>query len=214
MSAGVQDLLRAHDLLQALRQEVFTSPLETVGTLLGVGNIVLLIRRSIWNYPVGIASVVTLSVVFFRTQLFSDTLLQVFFVVVQGIGWAVWLRHREPDGELIVASNTQSETAAALLLTAAGALLLGSFMQRYLHAAYPFWDATVASASVTAQLLLTWRRMENWLWWIGSNLISITIYNLKGLHILSGLYAFYLVMCVLGYREWRHRYAAQQNLVL
>lgn len=207
MTAGL------HALLSALRQEVFTSPLETLGTLLGIANILLLVRRSIWNYPVGIASVVTLGFVFYRTQLFSDTLLQLFFVVVQAAGWVIWLRHREPDGELVVEAITLRQSGLALFGTALGAVLLGAFMRRYLHAAFPFWDATVASASVTAQLLLTWRRVENWLWWIGSNLISITIYNLKGLHILGGLYAFYLVMCVLGYREWRARLLAQSNLV-
>ena len=121
--------------------------------------------------------------------MFSDTLLQVFFVVVQIVGWVVWLRHREPDGELVVARMNGREVVLSLLGTAAGALALGFVMRRYAHAAFPFWDATVASASVVGQLLLTWRRMENWLWWIGANVISITIYNLKGLHILSGLYA-------------------------
>ena len=80
--------------LTGLREEVFTSPLETVGTLFGIANIILLVRRSIWNYPAGILSVMILGYVFFHTQLFSDTLLQVFFVVVQIVGWVVWLRHR------------------------------------------------------------------------------------------------------------------------
>ena len=199
--------------LAGLREEVFTSPLETVGTLFGIANIILLVRRSIWNYPAGILSVTILGYVFFHTQLFSDTLLQVFFVVVQVVGWVVWLRHREPDGELVVARLSAREAVKALLGTAVGAITLGYFMQRYAHAAYPFWDATVASASVVGQLLLTYRRMENWLWWIGSNVISITIYNLKGLHILSGLYAFYLVMSTIGYESWRKKLRAQSRMM-
>ena len=199
--------------LTGLREEVFTSPLETVGTLFGIANIILLVRRSIWNYPAGILSVTILGYVFFHTQLFSDTLLQVFFVVVQIVGWVVWLRHREPDGELVVARLTARETVKALLGTAVGALILGYFMQRYAHAAFPFWDATVASASVVGQILLTYRRMENWLWWIGSNVISITIYSLKGLHILSGLYAFYLVMSTIGYVSWREKLRAQSRMM-
>jgi nicotinamide mononucleotide transporter len=83
-------------------------------------------------------------------------------------------------------------------------------MGHYFHAAYPYWDATVASASVVGQLLLTWRRMENWLWWIGSNLISISIYSLKGLHILAGLYLFYMLMSVFGFVEWRRKLRVQR----
>ena len=198
-------------LFDALRAEIFSSPLEVVATLLGVANIVLLVRRSIWNYPAGILSVSILAYVFFRTQLFSDTLLQFFFVVVQIVGWLVWSRHRGQDGELIVVRTTPREAALALFGTAAGALALGFVMRRYAHAAFPFSDATVTSASVVGQLLLTWRRLENWLWWIGANLISITIYNLKGLHILAGLYAFYLMMAALGFKEWSKAQRETQN---
>ena len=196
-------------LVEGLRAEIFSSPLESVGTVLGVANIVLLVRRSIWNYPCGIASVAVLGYVFFHTQLFSDTLLQVFFVVVQVVGWVVWLRHREPDGELVVARMDGREIGLALMGTAVGAVALGLVMKTYAHAAFPFWDATVAAASVVGQLLLTWRKMENWLWWIGANVISIVIYNLKGLHILSGLYGFYLAMAVVGFVGWTKTRAKQ-----
>lgn len=193
----------------AFYQEVVGSPLQAVGTVLGVANTILLIRRSIWNWPVGIVSVGLLGYVFFHTQLFSDTLLQLYFIVMQGIGWVAWLRHQEPDGELIVAKMTPVEVAQWLALTGAGALVLGFTTGHLWHASYPYWDATVAAASVVGQLLLTWRKMENWLWWIGSNVISIAIYNLKGLHLLAGLYLFYMVMSAFGYVEWRARLKAQ-----
>jgi nicotinamide mononucleotide transporter len=198
-------------LLHQIFAEVFGSPLQTVGTLLGIANTILLIRRSIWNWPVGIASVAILGVVFFRTYLLSDMLLQIYFIVMQAIGWVAWLRHREPDGDLIVETMTPREVLLALLGTGAFALALGATMGHFFHAAFPYWDATVASASVVGQLLLTWRRMENWLWWIGSNLISIVIYSVKDLHILAGLYLFYMLMSVFGYVEWRRKLAMQEN---
>ncbi len=197
----------------ALKSEIFASPLEGIATLLGIANIILLVRRSIWNYPAGILSVTLFAYVFFHTQLFSDTLLQVFFIVVQIIGWVVWLRHQEPDGELIVEKISFQQAALALCATAAGALLLGFGMKRYAHAAFPYWDATVAAASVIGQLLLTWRKVENWFWWIGSNIISIVIYSLKGLHITSGLYVFYMVMSILGFIAWKSKLATQRELV-
>lgn len=209
MSVLAGSLPLVNRFVAGLRQEIFTSPLETIGTLLGVANIVLLIKRSIWNYPAGILSVTLLGVVFFHSQLFSDTLLQIFFVAVQIAGWVVWRRHQGPDGELVVERTTRQEALLAFAATVAGAFLLGFAMRRYTHAAFPYWDAGVASASVVGQLLLTWRRMENWFWWMGSNLVSIVIYNLKGLHILSGLYGLYLVMCVFGYVDWRARFVDQ-----
>lgn len=207
-------LLTPHDIFLDLRREIFTTPLESIGTLFGVVNIILLVRRSIWNYPAGIVSVSLLAYVFFHTQLFSDTLLQLFFIVVQIVGWIIWLRHREPDGEVIVTRSTPRDLLLAIVVTAAGASALGLIMQRYAHAAFPFSDATVASASVVAQLLLTWRRLENWIWWIGANVISITVYNLKGLHILAALYCFYLIMSTLGFAAWLRQLRSQKPLLI
>ena len=193
----------------ALRSEIFSGPLETVAFVLGIANIVLLIRRSILNYPVGIVMVAIYAYVFYDAHLYSDALLQIFFFVVQIVGWVAWTRHREPDGELIVESSSARELALALAGTAIFALALGFLMKRCTPAAFPYWDATVAAASVVAQLLMTVRRIENWLWWIGANIISVTIYPIKGLYLTAGLYAFFMVMSMLGFVEWRRKLKMQ-----
>ena len=200
-----------HRVVEALRNEISTNPVESLGDLLGIANIVLLTRRSIWNFPVGIAMVTMLGYVFFQAHLYSDTLTQLYFFIVQVIGWVSWLRHREADGEVTVETSSARDLLLYLAATAVTALLLGSFMRHFLHAAYPYWDATVAAASVIAQLMLTWRKIENWVWWIGSNLISIVIYPLKGLYLTAGLYAFMMTLSILGYLSWRRRLKTQQT---
>jgi nicotinamide mononucleotide transporter len=79
---------------------------EIVASALGVANIVLLVRRSIWNYPFGIAMVTLYGVVFFQARLFSDALLQVFFFVVQIYGWWVWYHARDSEGLVKVETMT------------------------------------------------------------------------------------------------------------
>lgn len=199
-------------ILIALHTEILSDPVEAVGDLLGIANIILLTRRSIWNFPVGIAMVSMLGYVFFRAHLYSDTLTQFYFFVVQIVGWVAWLRHREPGGEVIVETSSPRELALYLAGTGFCALSLGYFMSHVMHAAFPYWDATVAAASIVAQLMLTWRRIENWLWWIGSNLISIVIYPLKGLYLTAGLYAFMMTLSLLGYLAWRSKLQAQRLL--
>ncbi len=197
--------------ITALRNEIFSGPFETIAFLLGIANIILLIRRSIWNYPVGIVMVSIYGWVFFNAHLYSDALLQPFFFVVQFVGWYQWFKHRQPDGNLIVASSSAVERLIYVGATALGALLLGSAMKRWTPASFPFWDASVASASVVAQLLLTWRRIENWLWWIGANCISIVVYPLKGLYLSSALYVFFMIMSSLGFIAWRKQLRTQRR---
>jgi len=201
-------------ILSALHTEILSDPVEAVGDLLGIANIILLTRRSIWNFPVGIAMVSMLGYVFFRAHLYSDTLTQFYFFVVQIVGWVAWLRHREPDGEVTVESSSPRELVVYIAGTLACALGLGYFMSHVLHAAFPYWDATVASASIIAQLMLTWRRIENWLWWIGANMISIVIYPLKGLYLTAALYAFMMSLSILGFRAWRKKLRAQRRAAI
>ena len=146
----------------------------------------------------------------FHAHLFSDFLLQPFFFVVNIVGWVAWLRHRGQDGAVTVVQCSKRQILLALMGTAAGALLLGMLTKRF-GAAYPFWDGTVAAASVTGQLLLTWRKIENWLWWIGADVVAIGVYTAKGLYLTAGLYAVFLVMAALGYVSWRRTLSTQQE---
>src|SRR5687768_4650535 len=67
-------------------------PLELAAVALGLANIVLLVRRSIWNYPFGMAMVSLYAVIFFRARLYGEAGLQGFFFVVNAYGWWLWAR--------------------------------------------------------------------------------------------------------------------------
>jgi len=58
------------------------SPIEAVATLLGLANVTLVVRRSLWNYPFALAMVSLYAVIFLRERLYSDALLQGFYFVV------------------------------------------------------------------------------------------------------------------------------------
>lgn len=185
------------------------SPIELAAVLLGIANIVLLIRRSVWNYPFGLLMVLLYAHIFHGARLYSDALLQIFFFVVQIYGWLHWTRAKAEAGELLV----RRLTARGRLLVGAASigfiLAWGTAMQRWTDASYPYWDASVAILSVAAQILLARRFFENWHLWILVDLLSIGLYAAKGLWLTMGLYALFLVLAAIGLFEWRraHREA-------
>lgn len=176
---------------------------EAIAVALGLANIMLIVRRSPWNYPFGIAMVVLYARIFWDARLFSDAGLQVFFLVVQLYGWLNWIRHRESDGTVIVRElgppHRLAWVAASLLI----ALGWGAVMAQFTTASLPYWDAAVAMLSVAAQLLMTWRYVENWWWWIAVDVLSVGLYAAKGLWLTSGLYTVFLVLAVVGLLQWR-----------
>ncbi len=179
------------------------SPIEIVAVLLGIANILLIIRRSVWNYPFGIAMVTLYFFIFRDAKLYSDAGLQVFFVVVNLYGWWSWSRNKAETGEVVVQRLGTEGLLAWIAGSAIATLGWGFVMSNHTDASYPFWDAGVAMLSVAGQILMTRRYLENWWWWIAVNAISIPLYIAKDLLLTAGLYALFLVLAIAGLIEWR-----------
>ena len=92
--------------------------------------------------------------------------------------------------------------AVWIMVTAAVSLTLGWAMHRLTDAALPYADAGITGASVAAQFLLAFRRIENWLLWIVIDVVAIALYIDRVLYLTAGLYAAFLVLSVIGLREW------------
>lgn len=178
------------------------NPLEIAGVVLGFANIVLLIRRSVWNFPVAMAMVTCIGFVLFEAKLYAEMALQAFFFVVNAWGWWLWTRAK--GGAVVVPVGWLSWPAriAWLLATAGISIALGLSLARWTDAALPMADSAVAGMSVAAQLLLSLRRVENWVVWIVINIVSIPLYITRDLHLLAVLYVGFLVLSAVGLREW------------
>jgi nicotinamide mononucleotide transporter len=176
--------------------------LEPVAVVFGLANIILLVRRSIWNFPFGIAMVSLYAVIFFDKRLYGEAGLQLFFAAVQIYGWWLWSRAGGAQEPVTVRWLDWRARLGWLAFIAAATLALGTLMHRLTDAAMPYPDAAITAASIAAQFLLSFRRVENWLLWIVIDAGAITLYIMRDLHLTAGLYAAFLVLSVLGLREW------------
>ncbi|HWI86867.1 MAG TPA: nicotinamide riboside transporter PnuC [Sphingomonas sp.] len=189
--------------------DVSLNPLEAIGTLLGLANILLLIRRSIWNFPFGLLMVALYADIFFTAKLYSDALLQLFFFAIQLYGWWAWWRSGGGTNKVEVERLTWPARIAWVVVIGITSFAWGAIMRSYTDAAFPWIDAAVAMASIAAQLLLARRRIENWILWIAVDMVAIGLYLAKGLMLTAGLYVIFLILSALGLREWMRSAAAE-----
>ena len=180
--------------------------LEWVAAGLGIVNIALLVFRSVWNFAFGIASVAIYIFVFWETRLYAEAGLQVFFVAAQLWGWWLWLKvggeGAGSPGRVPVRWLDWRSRGVWVLVTAALSLNLGWVMHRFTDAAMPYADSAIAGASVAAQILLGFRRIENWALWILIDIGAILLYIDRGLYPTAGLYGGMMVMSLFGLKEW------------
>lgn len=176
--------------------------LEIIAVALGLANVGLLVRRSIWNYPFGMAMVALYLVIFWQARLYGEAVLQVFFFIAQGWGWYLWAQAGGLAQMVTVRWMAASGRAAALVLVTVAALGIGWGMARYTNAALPYADAAIAGASVVAQVLLALRRIENWVLWIAIDMLSVWVYLQRELFLTAGLYVVFLAMATAGLIVW------------
>jgi nicotinamide mononucleotide transporter len=176
--------------------------LELAGTVTTVLGIWLTTRRMLICWPITLAADLLYLVVFYRAQLLSDALLQIFFVVFTLYGWWHWWRGVRQEGEVRVAPLAMTSMLMAIAAGAVGSLVLGELAKR-LHASLPYLDATLASYSLVASWWQARKHTANWWLWIIVDLIYIGEYVYKDLWLTAVLYAGLTGLAVLGLRDWQ-----------
>jgi nicotinamide mononucleotide transporter len=181
-----------------------TTWLEITAVVLALAMVGCNIRQIHWGWPLAIISSLMYFALFWRSKLYGDSVLQVFFAVVAFWGWFQWLRGRRPDGSPLKASRL---TQRGLAITVAACALLwpatGLFLKTYTDTDVPWWDAFPTAVSLVGQFLLGRKYIENWAVWILVNVVSVALFTYKGLWLTVGLYAVFIALSVVGWRAWK-----------
>lgn len=172
----------------------------------------LAIRENPWCWPVGIGNAVLFLVVNVQARIYSNAGLQAVYVAVSLYGWYEWLHGGKDHGRLAV-SRVPARWLALLAVSAAlASVALGLFLKQRTDAALPFPDAATTAFSLAAQWMATRKWLENWLVWIAVDAAYVPMYASQGRYLMAGLYAAFLVLAALGFREWRSSMRSREPL--
>ena len=148
--------------------------LEVAANLMASLSILLAARNSVHTWWTGIVGCSLFALLFWRTQLYADVLLQVFFVTASIVGWWSWR-----GGGTQMALPIQHTSRRNFAWMGVGAVLAacgyGALLHRFTDAYAPFADSAVLSLSVLGQLLLMRRRIETWPVWLLVNSIAVPL---------------------------------------
>lgn len=186
-----------------------TSWAEVVGFVTGVLCVWLLARESLWNWPLAIANVSLLGVLFLRSRLYADAGLQVVYVALNAWGWWRWLQGGEARRELPVSRTPLREARALAVVVALATAALTALLAAATDSDVPLWDALTTAISLAAIYGQAKKRLESWWLWIAADLVYIPLYAWKRLYLTSALYVVFLALCVFGLRAWRASLARQ-----
>ena len=179
------------------------SALDQLNLALGVIGVWLMVRRRLSAFPVGMLAVTVQGVLFFRSRIYADALLQVFFFVTLAWGWRHWVKDRGDAPELPVTRLGWRGTGIVAALASGATVVWALMLLRWTDAVIPWRDAFVAAFSVAAQILQARKNVETWPAWILVNAVAIPAYWSAALAFTAFLYLIYLGLAIEGWREWR-----------
>ncbi|MCY7314545.1 MAG: nicotinamide riboside transporter PnuC [Rubrivivax sp.] len=154
-------------------------------------------------WPLAIASSLLYALLFADSRLYGESGLQIAFVIVSLWGWWQWLRGTAGSSPLVVRHMGMRARALALAATLVAWPLLGLLLARMTDSDVPYFDALATAASLTGQVLLARKYVENWPVWLMVNLISVALFVHKGLWLTVLLYALFALLSVAGWRAWQ-----------
>lgn len=177
--------------------------LELIAFVLALAMVACNLRVNPLGWPLAMVSSLLYALLFADSRLYGEASLQLFFIAIAGWGWWQWLRGRGDDGlALRVHTMTSAQRWRALIVTLAAWPLLAMLLARGTDSDVPWLDALPTVASVTGQLMLGRKLVENWPVWLAVNVFSVGLFAYKALWLTALLYALFAVLSVFGWRAW------------
>ncbi|HWK53501.1 MAG TPA: nicotinamide riboside transporter PnuC [Hyphomicrobiales bacterium] len=184
--------------------------LESVAVLTAIAYLLLAARENLWCWACAFVSSTLYTYIFWDVRLLMESALNVFYVVMAVVGWWEWRYGGKQHEGLRIHRLRGWQHAALIAAVLVLASVNGYMIQRYTHGAFPFLDSFTTWGAVVTTFLVVRKVLENWLYWLVVDSVSIYLYIDRGLYLTALLFAAYLIIVLFGWRRWLLEYRQQQ----
>jgi nicotinamide mononucleotide transporter len=179
-----------------------TSGIELVAAVLAVAYLLLAIQQRSSCWVASFLSSCLYIWVLFGARLYMESVLNAFYAGMAVYGFWQW-QQGGGGGALTVRRWPISGHLLGLAGVVCLSLISSFFLRRFTPAAWPFVDSMVTWSSAFTTFLVARKVYENWHWWLVIDSVSLYLYYTRHLYVTMLLFALYLVLIVVGMRQWR-----------
>ncbi|MEP5763223.1 MAG: nicotinamide riboside transporter PnuC [Halieaceae bacterium] len=182
---------------------------EAAAVVLGIAYLLLAVREKISCWYAAFASTLIYLFLFWDVNLLMESALQLYYLVMAVYGWWQWQHGGNNDSTLPISRwqpRQHGLAIAAILLVSASS---GYLLQEYSTAALPFLDSFTTWGAVLTTWMVARKILENWLYWLVIDSVSIYLYLDRELYLTAALFAAYIVIAVFGFLAWLKHFRTQ-----
>ena len=178
--------------------------LEIIAVIFGLLSVLYAWFNKIWVYPTGIVSTLIFVYLLYKWSLLGDMMINGYYFIMSIYGWYIWTR-KTADAVTPITKTSVKEKFVSLFI------FLGSVLFVYLvylyndkwESNFAYVDTLTTAIFFVGMWLMARRKIENWIFWIIGDLISIPLYFYKGFTFTSLQYLIFTIFAVFGYLEWK-----------
>ena len=214
--------------------------LEFIAAVLGITSVFYAKKENILVYPTGIISTGLYVYLLLQWALYGDLIINIYYTLMSLYGWYMWTRISKKTHEPLKISRTNYldniKAFAIFVFTAIFVIVVyryydvmpdlnfidsihyafqkisaGSLIE--FRKATPYLDTFTTAAAFVAMWLMANKKIENWIFWIITNIVSIPLYFVKGYGFTGIQYTIFFVLAFLGYKEWKKNLNKQNQTV-
>ena len=192
-----------------IEQLLATSLWEALAVLFGIAYLLLAMREHIWCWYAAFLGTAISIYVFWDASLLMESALNVYYVIMAVYGWYQWRHGGKASSELAISRWPLHHHGLAIAAVLVVAGCSGYLLSTNTGAAWPYLDSFTTWGAVLTTFMVARKILENWLYWLVIDSVSIVLYIDRGLYLYALLFVAYLVIAVFGFLAWRRHLAGQ-----
>ena len=187
--------------------------LETLAVALGISYLLLAMRENSLCWYCAFFSTAIYVYIFGDVSLYMESALNVYYMGMAVYGWLQWQKGGANHSGVEIVRWTAKHHIICVLVILIASVISGYLLSVNTDARLPYLDSFTTWASVLTTVMVARKVLENWLYWIVINSVSIYLYIDRDLDQTAAMFTLYLVLSVLGYVAWKKNYVLQDRQI-
>ena len=187
--------------------------LETLAVALGMSYLLLAMRENSLCWYCAFFSTAIYVYIFGDVSLYMESALNVYYMGMAVYGWLQWQKGGANHSGVEIVRWTAKHHIICILAILIASVISGYLLSVNTDARLPYLDSFTTWASVLTTVMVARKVLENWLYWIVINSVSIYLYIDRDLDQTAAMFTLYLVLSVLGYVAWKKNYVLQDRQI-
>jgi nicotinamide mononucleotide transporter len=179
--------------------------LEIIAVIFGFLSVWFSKQNKIWVFPTGMVSTLIFVYLLLKWELLGDLMINAYYFIMSVYGWYIWTRKVDATQVTQISTTTTKEKKLAVVIFLA--TLIFVYLVYNYNEKWTSWVAYVDTFTTAIFFVGMWlmakRKIENWLFWIVGDLISVPLYLYKGFAFTSFQYFGFTFIAIFGYLAWK-----------